>query len=134
LPLLASAGQLIVSNSDRPLQIAASLSALMGLIDFLFIFYVIFIRIVRAHVEPGWASTNLFAAVMFTVLFFVLAIVCQYLAQIRSEIKSRPLYVVQIELQSNVMPGGEDARNVVAHEERADLMAAGPAPRRMRHS
>jgi dolichol-phosphate mannosyltransferase len=134
LPLLASAGQLIVSNSDRPLQIAASLSALMGLIDFLFIFYVIFIRIFRAHVEPGWASTNLFAAVMFTVLFFVLAIVCQYLAQIRSEIKSRPLYVVQTELQSNVMPGGEDARNVVAHEERADLMAAGPAPRRMRRS
>jgi dolichol-phosphate mannosyltransferase len=127
LPLIASAGQLIVSNSDRPLQIAASLSAMMSLIDFLFIFYVLFIRLFRADVEPGWASTNLFSAVMFTVLFFVLAMVCQYLAQIRSEIKSRPLYVVQTELQSNVMPGGESARNVVTHEERAELIAARPA-------
>lgn len=127
LPLIGSAGHLIVSNSDRPLQIAASLSALMSLTDFLFIFYVIFIRIFRADVEPGWASTNLFTAVMFTVLFFILAMVCQYMAQIRSEIRSRPLYVVQTELQSNVMPGGESARNIVTHEERANLMAARPA-------
>ena len=120
LPLIGSAGKLIVSNSDRPLQIAASLSALMSLIDFLFIFHVIFIRIFRADVEPGWASTNLFTAVMFPFYFSCSRLVCQYLAEIRSEIKSRPLYVVQAELQSNVMPRRRKARNVVTHEERAE--------------
>jgi hypothetical protein len=55
---------------------------------------------------------------MFGTLFFVIAIVCQYMAQIRSELRSRPLYVVQAEIQSNVMPGGM-ARNIVTHEEHA---------------
>lgn len=123
-PLLASAGNLIVSNSDRPLQIAAALSALMGLVDVVFIFYVLAMRFLRSNIEPGWASTNLFNAVMFAVLFFVMAMICQYLAQIRSEIKSRPLYVVHSELQSNVMPGSEAARNVVSHEDRAEALAA----------
>ena len=62
----------------------------------------------------------MFNAVMFGVLFMVLSIISQYLAQIRSEIKSRPLYVVQSELQSNVMPGSDSTRNVVAHEDRAE--------------
>jgi dolichol-phosphate mannosyltransferase len=124
LPLIASAGNLIVSNSDRPLRIAAVLAALMSLADFLFIFYVIGVHFLREGVQPGWASTNLFNAVTFAVLFFVLAMVCQYLAQIRSEIKSRPLYVVQGELQSNVMPGGDRARNVVTQEDRAEALAA----------
>ncbi len=124
LPLLADAGHMIVSNSDRPLRIAAMLSALMSVADFLFIFYVIAVRLLWIHVVPGWASTNMFNSVMFGVIFFVLAMVCQYLAQIRSEIKSRPLYVVQAEIQSNVMPGHEAMRNVVTHEERAESLSA----------
>ncbi len=124
LPLLAGAGHMIVSNSDRPLQIAATLSALMSLADFLFIFYVVGIRFFWADVVPGWASTNMFNAVMFGVMFFVLAMVCQYLAQIRSEIKSRPLYVVQAEIQSSVMPGLEAMRNIVTHEEHAESLSA----------
>ncbi|NJM34903.1 MAG: glycosyltransferase [Rhodomicrobium sp.] len=120
IPLLANAGNMIVSNSDRPLQIAAFLSALMAVADFLFIIYVIAMRLLWPNVEPGWASTNMFNAVMFAVMFLVLAMICQYLAAIRSEIKSRPLYVIQSELQSNVMPGSDGLRNVVTHEDRAD--------------
>jgi len=120
VPLIGSAGNLIVYNSDRPLRIAAILSALMGVADFLFIFYVLAMRFFRDDGEPGWSSTNMFNAVMFGVLFMVLSIISQYLAQIRSEIKSRPLYVVQSELQSNVMPGSDSTRNVVAHEDRAE--------------
>jgi len=124
LPLLSSASNLIVSNSDRPLRIAAILAAIMSALDFLFIFYVIAMRFLNPDVVPGWASTNLFNAVMFAVMFFVLAMLCQYMAQMRSEIKSRPLYVVETELQSNVMPGGDHARNVVSHEEYARAPAA----------
>lgn len=124
LPLLSSAGNLIVSNSDRPLQIAAALSALMCIADVIFIFYILAIRFLRSDIEPGWASTNLFNAGMFAVLFFVMSMICRYLAQIRSEIKSRPLYVVQTEIQSNVMPGSEAARNVVSHEDRAETITA----------
>jgi dolichol-phosphate mannosyltransferase len=124
LPLLSAAGQMIVSNSDRPLQIAATLAALMSLADFLFIFYVIAIRFLWKNVVPGWASTNMFNAVTFGVMFFVLSMLCQYLAQVRSEIKSRPLYVVQAEIQSSVMPVQEGLRNIVTHEERAESFGA----------
>jgi hypothetical protein len=118
VPLIASVGNLLVSNSDRPLMIAAALSGMMSLANFLLVFYVLFARFFLNNVPRGWASTNFVSAIMFGTLFFVIAIVCQYMAQIRSELRSRPLYVVQAEIQSNVMPGGM-ARNIVTHEEHA---------------
>ncbi len=127
LPLVSSVGNLIVSNSDRPLKIAAILSALMSLADFLFIFYVVFVRIFFTDVPRGWATTNLVMAAMFGVLFFVMAMICQYLAQIRSELRTRPLYVVEAEIQGNVMPGGDMARNVVTHEDVAASVTSGAA-------
>lgn len=118
-PLISSVGHLIVSNSDRPLLIAAALSAIMSLGNFLLVFYVIFVRFFLDDVPRGWASTNFVTAFMFGVLFFVMAIICQYLAQISSELRSRPLYVVQAEIQSNVMPGSNMAQNIVTHEDHA---------------
>lgn len=125
ISLLAEAGNLIAFNSDKPLRIAALLAALMSAADFLFLIFVLVVRLFFAHVEPGWASTNVFNAVMFAVLFLVLAVLCQYQAQIRSEIQTRPLYVLQTELQSDVMPGGQ-TRNVVTHEDRAESLAIAP--------
>src|SRR5690242_9425737 len=37
---------------------------------------------------------------------------CEYLAEMRSDVKRRPLYVVQDELQSNVMLANTETRNV----------------------
>src|SRR4029450_4904477 len=44
LALLESAGHMIVSNSDRPLRLAALVSALMGFTDFAFLIYVVGMR------------------------------------------------------------------------------------------
>jgi glycosyltransferase involved in cell wall biosynthesis len=126
IPLLASAGNMIVSNSDRPLRIAAFLSALISAADFLFLLLVLLVRMIWTDVEPGWASTNVFNAVMFAVMFLVLSILCQYLAEIRSEIKRRPLYVVQTELQSNVMSAGDELRNIVTDEKRPEAFRSMP--------
>src|SRR5215510_15818400 len=120
LALLESAGHMIVSNSDRPLRVAALLSALMGFADFAFLFYIVAMRFLLTRVEPGWASTNFFNAIMFGMIFLVLAVLCEYLAELRGEVKRRPLYVVQGELQSNVMLANAETRNVVSHEDRAD--------------
>jgi hypothetical protein len=101
----------------------------MAAADLIFLAFVMVVRLFWTDVEPGWASTNAFNAFMFGVMFLVLAMLCQYLAQIRSEIKTRPLYVVQTELQSNVMLTGERARNVVTHEDRAEILSINPARR-----
>jgi hypothetical protein len=67
-------------------------------------------------IQYGWASTNFFNAFMFGFLFLVLAIVCEYLAEIRGDVKNRPLYVVQDEFHSNTMVADAERRNVVSHE------------------
>jgi hypothetical protein len=123
LTLLESAGHMIVSNSDRPLRFAALGSALMAFTDFAFLIYIVGMRLLSRDIAPGWASTNFFNAIMFGLIFLVLAVLCEYLAEMRSEVKRRPLYVVQGELQSNVMLANTETRNVVSHEERAETVA-----------
>ena len=118
---------MIVSNSDRPLRVAALVSALMGFADFAFLIYVVGMRLFYRDVAPGWASTNFFNAIMFGLIFLVLAVLCEYLAELRSEVKRRPLYVVQGELQSNVMLANAETRNVVSHEEKVETVAPPPA-------
>jgi dolichol-phosphate mannosyltransferase len=127
--LLENAGHIIVSNSDRPLRVAALVSAVMGIADFAFLFYVLAMRLLFTDIAPGWASTNFFNAIMFGVTFLVLAVLCEYLAEMRSEVKRRPLYVVQSELQSNVMLANAETRNVVSHEDRVETVSgARPQP------
>jgi polyisoprenyl-phosphate glycosyltransferase len=128
LPLLASVGQMIVTNSDRPLRVAAIVSAITGLADFAFLVYIVGMRFLGSNVQPGWASTNFFNAIMFGVMFIVLAVVCEYLAQLRGEVKRRPLYVVQGEVQSNVMLVNSETRNVVVHEDGVDTLSAVTQP------
>lgn len=124
LPLLGDGVQMIVANSDRPLRVAAFASAVVALINFAFLFYVVGTRVLLKDVEPGWASTNFFNAVMFGTMFMVLAVVCTYLAEMRGEVKRRPLYVVQDEVQSNIMPASAHTRNVVLHEDRLEIPPA----------
>jgi len=122
IPLLADAGHTIVSNSDRPLRIAALISAAIGIVDFAYLLYVVATWALYREVEPGWASTNFFNAVMFGVMFLILAVVCEYLAEMRGEVKRRPLYVVRGELHSNVMLVNPETRNVVSHEDRFETL------------
>ena len=123
LTLLENAGHIIVSNSDRPLRLAALVCALMGIADFAFLFYVVAMRLLFTDIAPGWASTNFFNAIMFGLIFLVLAVLCEYLTEMRSEVKRRPLYVVQGELQSNVMLTNAETRNVVSHEDRVETVS-----------
>jgi hypothetical protein len=72
---------------------------------------VLAVRLIWKGVEPGWASTNIFNAITFGTTFLLLAVLCQYLVQIRREIQERPLYIVETELLGNV----------VIHDDGADI-------------
>ena len=128
VPLIANVGQMIISNSDRPLRIAALISAAIGVLGFVFLAYVVAIRFLWSGVQPGWASTNFFNGVMFGIMFIILAVVCAYMAEMRSEVKRRPLYVVQGEMQSNTMLASGERRNVVSQDARLEaLSGVGPS-------
>jgi glycosyltransferase involved in cell wall biosynthesis len=129
IPLFESATQMIVSNSDRPLRVAAIVSAVTGIADFSFLIYVLGMRYLLIDVQPGWASTNFFNAFMFGTIFLILAVVCEYMAELRGEVKRRPLYVVEAELQSNIMLTKAETCNVVSHEERVETLPMCPPSR-----
>ena len=58
-----------------------------------------------------------------TVWYESLAVVCEYMAEMRGDIKRRPLYVLQCEMQSNIMLVDMERRNVVSHEERPEALS-----------
>jgi polyisoprenyl-phosphate glycosyltransferase len=129
LRLLADSVHVIVANSNRPLRIAALFAAIMGASDFAFLAFVVGMKLFWKEVQYGWASTNVFNAFMFGCLFLVLGVVCEYLAEIRGDVKDRPLYVVQDEFHSNTMMAHSDRRNVVAHEDDAQSIWSVTKPR-----
>ena len=129
LRLLADSVHMIVANSTRPLRIAALLAGIMGISDFAFLGYVVGMKLFWRDIQYGWASTNFFNAFMFGCLFLVLAIVCEYLAEIRGDVKNRPLYVVQDEFHSNTMVADAERRNVVTHEDDAETIWSAAKPR-----
>lgn len=122
LPLLDTSVSMIVSNSVRPLRLAGLLAILTSFLDFSYLIYVVLTRYLLDDVQYGWASISFQNAVMFGILFLVLAIICEYLARLLEEIKIRPLYYIETELQSNTMLQDSDVRNVVYQEDRNELL------------
>lgn len=118
--LLDDCVSMIISNSVRPLRIASALALLSSLLNFLYLFYVIFLRAFFTWVQPGWAATSFQNAVMFALLFLVISIVCEYLARLLQEVKVRPLYFIEDEIHSNVMLVDSEIRNVVYNEKSLD--------------
>jgi polyisoprenyl-phosphate glycosyltransferase len=129
LLLFADSVHVIVANSNWPLRIAALFAVVMGASDFAFLAFVVGMKLSWSDVQYSWASTNIFNAFMFGCLFLVLAVVCEYLAEIRGDVKIRPLYVVQDEFHSNTMMADSERRNVVAHDDDAQSIWSVTKPR-----
>jgi polyisoprenyl-phosphate glycosyltransferase len=116
LPLIEDSASAIVANSLRPLRFAAAIAIISSFLNFSYLGYVLFIRAFYQGVQPGWATMSFQNATMFGLLFFVIAIVCEYLARLLDEVKVRPLYFIEDEIQSSVMLANSEMRNVVYGE------------------
>ena len=88
----------IVAFSDKPLRYVSYASMLIALVALLGAGAVFVERLVNARVAEGWASLMVVQLVMFCLLFFLLAIVSEYVSRILVEAKHRPLYYVREEL------------------------------------
>jgi polyisoprenyl-phosphate glycosyltransferase len=113
LPLLDTSVSMIVSNSVRPLRLAALVAAIAAVVNFTYLVYVVLTRYLLENVQYGWASISFQSALVSGLLFLILAVICEYLARLLEEIKIRPLYYIETELQSNIMLRDPEVRNVV---------------------
>jgi dolichol-phosphate mannosyltransferase len=108
----------IVSNSDKPLRMVSMAGVLASSINLAYILFALVITIFQdlwqgVHTAEGWASTNVFNAVMFFLLFSMLAVLSEYVSRILNETQQRPLYYVALESQSSVIEEYEKTVNVV---------------------
>lgn len=111
---------LVVANSAHPLRIVSFIGLIAGLLNLLYITYVIGIYIFKEQVAEGWATTNFQSAVMFFFIFVILTVLSEYVGRILEETRHRPLYYVLEEKNSSVMVANADRRNVVGSEQKRE--------------
>jgi glycosyltransferase involved in cell wall biosynthesis len=108
------AANLLVGASTMPLQFGAVLSFVIGLGSAA---RAVRIAVLRAIGSPG-GGAPLFEAIAFTVVFFILMVVCLYLGRLIGDMRDRPLYWVRDERNSSVLIANEQRKNVVTDSSR----------------
>jgi dolichol-phosphate mannosyltransferase len=103
----------LVSNSERLIRVATSLSLLSSIVSIGYLFYALAVKLFRTEVAEGWASTSIVLSVMFAVMFFILFIIGEYIALVYKETRKGPLYHVADEFNSSVLFAKMEDRNVI---------------------
>lgn len=89
----------ILSFSQAPLKLASTMGLISSAIAFLFILYGIIVRIfVPEQAIEGW--TSVFVAVLFVggIQLICVGVLGEYIGRMYEEIKNRPLYIVEEEV------------------------------------
>ena len=89
----------LVSFSDAPLRWASFLSFFFCLVLFGIGMYAILTRLLTNLAIPGWATTTALLGLVGSFQSLVLAILSEYIAVLFTEVKGRPLYVVEQEFE-----------------------------------
>lgn len=84
----------LISFSDLPLKISSFFGGIGTVACILLIIYTIYTKI-RFGTPNGYATMIVVMCVMFTILFFLLGIIGEYLAVMLAEIRKRPIYIVK---------------------------------------
>jgi len=103
----------IVSNTTSPLRILSWLALMASLIAIGYGAYVVIVYVMSPDVVEGWATLAGPVALMFSLLFVILAIFAEYLGRMLDEVKDRPLYYTVDERLSEPPMPLDERRNVV---------------------
>ncbi len=104
----------IVSFSSRPLRLATNLGFVCILVAGLTVVYGL-ARYAAGDVVRGWTSTIVIVLFLGGIQLFTIGIIGEYLSRIYDEIKGRPLYVVEEEIdhersaETGAVEGSDDA-------------------------
>jgi dolichol-phosphate mannosyltransferase len=85
----------ITSFSYKPLMIASYVGFAMSSISFLYLLYVLYLRLFGHDTVAGWASTVSIMLFFNGITLMMLGVMGQYIGRIYDESRNRPLYVVR---------------------------------------
>lgn len=105
--MLRFAMDAITTFSYKPLKLASYAGVLLSLVSFLYLLYVIYLRLFTDKTIQGWASTLAVSLFFNGVILMMLGIIGEYLGRIFDEAKGRPLYIVRdlVNFEKNEHPG-----------------------------
>ncbi len=84
----------IMTFSNLPLKLGIYAGSMAAFLAIIMIIYTI-VSFIRVGTPSGYATTICLICFMFSVLFFIVGIIGEYLGLILSEIKDRPIYIVE---------------------------------------
>jgi dolichol-phosphate mannosyltransferase len=87
------ASQSMLSFSNRPLKLAMWLGALMSVLSFVELGYILWMYI-QGTTVAGWASTLGLVSLLFGIMFILLGIIGLYIANIYTILQNRPHYLL----------------------------------------
>ena len=111
--LLNNAIEIAIANSRHPLRIVSRLGLLLSLLNFLYLFYVVGVYLLKRQVAEGWTTASLQHTTMFFFIFLILAVLCEYVGRILEETQSRPLYFIAKEETSSVLLEQSIPKNII---------------------
>lgn len=98
---LSMAFELITSQSNKPLRLSINLGFFIAFCAFLFLLYSVIRKLVIGDVVLGWTSLISSVFLMGGLILSAVGVVGLYVGNIFSEVKGRPLYVVQYDLNGD---------------------------------
>lgn len=104
---------IIVAASPHPLRLVTWMGVGVSLLNVLVMIYVVMTYLLSEQVAEGWVTRSLQTASMFFFLFLMVAVLCEYVGRILSEIQERPLYYVRDERSSPTLIVDGERKNVV---------------------
>ena len=90
----------IMTFSNLPLKLGIYAGGMAAFLAIIMMIYAI-VSFIRVGTPSGYATTICLICFMFSVLFFIVGIIGEYLGLILSEIKDRPIYIVEEKLNFN---------------------------------
>ena len=87
----------IMTFSNLPLKLGIYAGGMAAFLAIIMMIYTI-VSFIRVGTPSGYATTICLICFMFSVLFFIVGIIGEYLGLILSEIKDRPIYIVEEKL------------------------------------
>jgi polyisoprenyl-phosphate glycosyltransferase len=87
----------ITAFSNYPLRVVTLTGFGVSLISFLIILYALYSKFILGHVFTGWTSLIISTMFIGGVQLIAIGIIGQYISRINSDVRKRPLYIVEEE-------------------------------------
>lgn len=104
----------VISFSEAPLRAALWAGISISLVAMLYGVYVIGLSLTRADLVPGWSSTVVVTAFLCGINMLMTGIMGLYVGRIYSEVKGRPLYVIDEAMSADSAAEAEKAEPAAA--------------------